>query len=138
MFVLNPAAAEVELEEAWVEGDDSARWRSTSGHGSGTGATASGSSLLEIAPERRLPRHTDSAEEAIVVITGTASVIVGDETDEVTEGGLALVPKDVPHEVRNAGPTPLRFLAVYASADVTTTYEQPVQPAGDRARASTA
>lgn len=136
MFVLNPAAAE--FSEAWIDGDDTARWRSTSAHGSGTGAEASGSSLLEVAPERRLPRHTDSAEETIVVLTGTAAITVGEETQEITEGGIALVPKDVPHEVRNAGPTPLRFAAVYADNEVTTTYEEPVQPAGDHQRTSTA
>ncbi len=47
---------------------------------------------------------------------------------------MALVPKDVPHEVRSAGDGPLRFLALYAEPDVTTTYEKPVQPGGERER----
>jgi quercetin dioxygenase-like cupin family protein len=119
-----------ELSDAWVEGDDSARWRSTTGH-TGHG---SGSSLLEVPAGCRLPRHTDSAEETIVVVSGTAAVTVGDEEGEVPAGGVALVPECVPHEVRNAGGEPLRFVALYASADVVTTYEQPVQPDGDRER----
>ena len=41
---------------------------------------------------------------------------------------------DVPHEVRNAGDSLLRFWAIYASTDVTTTYEEPVQPGGERER----
>ena len=36
----------------------------------------------------------------------------------------------MPHEVRNAGDEVLRFVAVYAGNDVTTTYEREVQPAG--------
>jgi oxalate decarboxylase/phosphoglucose isomerase-like protein (cupin superfamily) len=52
----------------------------------------------------------------------------------VGAGGSALVPECVPHEVRNAGDGPLRFVALYASSDVTTTYEQPVQPDGERER----
>jgi quercetin dioxygenase-like cupin family protein len=126
MFATGVKSAE--LSESWIEGEQGARWRSTAGHTGG----ASGSSLLEVDPGCRLPRHTDSAEELVVVVAGTAAVTVGDETSEVGAGGLALVPECVPHEVRNAGDEPLRFWAVYASNDVTTTYEREVQPAGSR------
>lgn len=117
-----------DLSESWLEGEEGARWRSTAGH---TGA-ASGSSLLEVDPGCRLPRHTDSAEEVVVVVAGTAAVTVEDETSAVGAGGIALVPECVPHEVRNSGDEVLRFVAVYASDDVTTTYEREVQPAGSR------
>jgi mannose-6-phosphate isomerase-like protein (cupin superfamily) len=126
--------ADAELAEAWIEGDEAARWRSASGHGPSTGAGSSGSSLLEVGPGCRLPRHTDSAEETIVVVAGKAAVTVGDESAEVTAGGLALVPECVPHEVRNGGEEPLRFVALYAGTDVTTTYEDEVQPGGERER----
>jgi len=121
------------LEEAWIDGEDGARWRSTAG----LAGAAMGSSLLEIAPGHRLPRHVDSAEETIVVVSGTAEVVVGDEAETLGAGAVALVPRDVPHEVRNAGDEPLRFAAVYASPDVTTTYEAAVQPAGERERQAT-
>jgi quercetin dioxygenase-like cupin family protein len=126
--VFATSLATSDLSESWHEGDDTARWRSTAGH---TGA-ASGSSLLEVDPGNRLPRHTDSAEELVVVVSGTASVTVAEETSEVPAGGVALVPECVPHEVRNAGDDVLRFVAVYAANDVTTTYEREVQPAGSR------
>src|SRR5918998_6642876 len=119
-----------ELSDAWIEGDETARWRS----GSGEIGDGSGSSLLEVPPGCRLPRHTDSAEETIVVVDGVAAVTVGDAKGEVPAGGVALVPECVPHEVRNAGDEPLRFVALYAADDVTTTYEAPVQPGGDRER----
>jgi quercetin dioxygenase-like cupin family protein len=125
---------DLDFADAWQEGDDTARWRSASGHSPSTGASASGSSLLEVAAGCRLPRHTDSAEETIVVTAGVAEVIVGDERAEVAAGGLALVPKDVPHEVRNAGDGTLRFVAIYAEPDVVTTYEREVQPDGSRER----
>lgn len=125
---------ELDFSDAWQEGHDTARWRSASGHSPSTGAAASGSSLLEVDPGCCLPRHTDSAEETIVVTDGVAEVIVGDERAEVPAGGLALVPKDVPHEVRNAGDATLRFAAVYAEPDVVTTYEREVQPDGSRER----
>jgi quercetin dioxygenase-like cupin family protein len=131
-FATTPSSGD--MSDAWIDGDDTARWRSTSGHGPDDGAVASGSSLLEVDAGRRLPRHTDSAEETIVVVSGAARVTVGDETVEVGAGGLALVPKDVPHEVANAGSETLRFAAVYAGTDVVTTYEREVQPDGSRER----
>jgi len=127
-----------DLSDAWLDGDPSARWRSGSVLGSGTGARAAGASLLEVDPGCRLPRHTDSAEEVIVVVEGEAEVSVGGELVRASAGDMALVPEQVPHEVRNGGEGLLRFAAVYAAADVVTTYEAPVQPAGERERAATA
>lgn len=124
------SAEPADLQDSWIEGDETARWRTTSGHR----GDASGSSLLEVDPGCRLPRHTDSAEETVVIVAGAAEVVVGDERAPVPAGGVALVPAGVPHEVRNAGEQVLRFAAVYAAADVVTTYEQPVQPAGERER----
>ena len=121
------------LEDAWIEGDETARWRSTSGHA----GTAMGSSLLEVDAGCRLPRHTDSAEESVVVLSGTAEIEVAGERETLTAGGVALVPEGAPHEVRNMGERPLRFAAIYASNDVTTTYEVDVQPDGGRERSST-
>ena len=132
MFTQSPQAAE--FSEAWIESDDRGRWRSAPGHGPDAGARASGSSILEVGPGCLLPRHTDSAEEVIVILAGVASVTVGDETSTAGEGAIALVPECVPHEVRNAGESLLRFWAIYAATEVTTTYEEPVQPGGERER----
>lgn len=126
--------SELDFQESWIDDDPSARWRTVTGHGPSVGAQASGSSLLEVDDGCRLPRHTDSAEETIVVTQGEAEVTVGEERSKVGSGGAALVPEDVPHEVRNAGTGTLRFVAVYASTDVVTTYEREVQPAGERER----
>ena len=132
MIVLVPAA--LEFSEAYVEGDASARWRSAYGHSPSTGARSSGSSVIEVAAGCRLPRHTDSAEETIVVLDGQAEVHVGDEHGELPAGGLAVVPEGMPHEVRNSGATTLRFVALYAGPDVVTRYDVEVQPDGTRER----
>jgi quercetin dioxygenase-like cupin family protein len=127
---LTASFARADLSDAWIEGDEDARWRSAAGES----GDSSGTSLLEVEPGCRLPRHTDSAEEVVVVVSGRASVSVGDDTATVPAGGVALVPRCVPHEVRNAGPDTLRFVAVYAGADVVTTYEREVAPDGSRER----
>jgi mannose-6-phosphate isomerase-like protein (cupin superfamily) len=132
VFALVPD--ELELSDSYIEGDETARWRSAPGHSPSTGARASGSSVIEVPAGCRLPRHTDSAEEIVVIVAGAAEVVVGDERRAVPAGGVALVPEDVPHEVRNPGREPLRFVAIYASPDVVTRYEDEVQPDGSRER----
>lgn len=132
------APDELDFSDAWVEGDETVRWRTAAALGPGTGAAGSGASVLEVEPGCRLERHTDSAEETIVVLEGRAEVQIDDEHSPVPAGGMALVPADAPHEVHNAGDGVLRFAAVYAEADVVTTYEHPVQPDGDRERSPVA
>lgn len=132
MLYIDPE--QLELADAWQDGDPTARWRSGPGHSPSNGAESSGSSLLEDDPGCRLPRHTDSAEETIVILYGTAEIEVGDERRVAAAGGLAVVPKCVPHEVHNIGREPLRFAAVYAEPDVVTSYERPVQPDGSADR----
>jgi quercetin dioxygenase-like cupin family protein len=119
---------------AWQSEDPTARWRSSPGHSPSTGAEHSGSSILEIDPGHQLPRRTDSAEETIVVLAGIAEVHVGEEHARLSPGSLAVVPKCVPHEVRNAGDDVLRFVAVYAEPDVVTRYERDVEPDGSNER----
>ena len=128
MFALSPTDAD--LSESWIDGDEEARWSSAAGHGPGVGAASSGSSLLRVEPGCRLPRHTDSAEETIVVTAGLAEVTVEDETERVPAGGLALVPAEARHEVRSVGDEPLCFVALYADANVVTRYEKEIQPSG--------
>ena len=125
---------DLDFDDAWLESDRAARWRSAAGHGRSNGARSSGSSVIEIEPGHRLPLHTDSAEETIVVLAGAADVLIGEDSDRIPAGGVALVPKDLPHEVRNAGTDVLRFAAVYAEPEVVTTYCERVQPGGSRKR----
>jgi len=68
------------------------------------------------------------------VLAGTAEVRIDDETGEVPAGGVALVPKDHPHEVRNAAQELLRIVAVYAEPDGVTSYRAVVQPDGSHDR----
>ena len=121
-----------DLEDQWVEGRPDLRWRSTLGTTPEDGARASSTSLMEVDAGCALPRHTDSAEEQVVVVSGVAEVEVDGEGGRVEPGAVALVPKDVPHQVRSVGDGPLRFVAVYADVDVVTRYEDEVQPSGER------
>lgn len=90
--------------------------------------------MIEIEPDSRLPRHTASAEEVVVVISGAALVAISGDEHRLAAGGIAVIPEGVPHEVHSVAEEPLRFAAIYAAADVTSTYEAEVQPGGSRTR----
>ena len=134
MFAVQPS----DFGEAWLEGDESARWRSAAALGPSTGAAGSGCSVLEVDSGCRLPWHTDSAEETIAVLGGTARVTAGEEAAEASAGGLVLVPAGVPHEVRSVGDETLRFVAFYAGTDVITRYRGRVEPDGGNERSPVA
>ncbi|HYF27002.1 MAG TPA: cupin domain-containing protein [Baekduia sp.] len=134
MGLIALTADDLDFADAWIDGQEDARWRSASGHAPEGDVRASGSSVIEVPEGCRLPRHTDSAEETVVVHQGVAEVEVAGERRQVTAGGLAVIPQDAPHEVRNAGEGPLRFVAVYAGPDVVTRYQDEVQPDGSRER----
>ncbi len=123
-----------DLAEQWVEGRPELRWRSTLGTTPDQGAKASSTSLLEVDPGCALPRHTDSAEETLIVLAGSARVAVDDEASECSAGDLVLIPAHAPHEVANAGTDVLRAVGVYASASVVTVFDYPVMPDGERER----
>lgn len=68
------------------------------------------------------------------MLAGMAEIDVGGERTVLPAGGLAVVPKCVPHEVHNGAQEQLRFAAVYAEPDVVTRYEHDVQPEGSPER----
>ena len=68
------------------------------------------------------------------MLEGQAEVVIDGTSERLPCGALALIPKEVPHEVRNPGASIMRFVAFYAEADVVSTYDQPVQPSGERER----
>ena len=56
---------------------------------------------------------------------------VGDERGVVTAGDLAVIPAMVPHAVRNIGEDTLKVVGFFSEPDVTSTFDEPVQPIGE-------
>ena len=97
---------------------------------SATGTASSATVLFELDPGAELPVHTDSAEELLIVVQGTAEARVGDEVGRLGRHGLAIVPPMAPHGLRNVGDDVLRVLGTFSASTVVSTFERPLQPGG--------
>jgi hypothetical protein len=70
---------ELELMEVWYEDDPTMRLKVNFPFFLGTGTRSTAVVYFEIEPGHRLATHTDSAEEILLVLEGTAEVSLGDE-----------------------------------------------------------
>lgn len=97
---------------------------------SATGTASSATVLFELDPGAELPVHTDSAEELLIVVQGTAEARIGDEIGRITKHEVALVPPMAPHGLRNIGNDVLRVFGTFSSSTVVSTFERPFEPGG--------
>lgn len=82
-------------------------------HGTQSSATV----YFELEPGDELGRHTDSAEELLLILDGEVEVSVGEEKGKASQGTIALVPKMVPHDLRNIGSKTARILGFFGGAN---------------------
>lgn len=128
---------DLDLEENWQERED-ARWRVSFPFtpafplATEVAATASTVVYFTLEPGEELGTHADSAEEVLFVVEGTVEASLDGETGELSAGDVTLVPAMAPHGVRNVGDGTARLLGVFPSPVVTSTFDEPVQPWGER------
>jgi quercetin dioxygenase-like cupin family protein len=123
---------DLELMEAWSESDGTRHARVNFPIFNLTGALASSVVYFEVDSGKHLGMHTDSAEEILYIVSGSAEAIVGDERAEVGPGSLALVPAMVSHDIVNNGDETVRVIGFFASATVVSVFEDPFAPVGRR------
>jgi quercetin dioxygenase-like cupin family protein len=123
---------ELELMEVWYEDDPTMRVKVNFPFFLGTGTKSTAVVYFEIEPGHRLGTHTDSAEEILLVLEGTAEVSLGEEQGRLSAGEMALVPAMEPHGLRNAGEDTVRVAGFFSSNVVVSTFDQPMMPFGQR------
>ena len=123
---------DLELMEVWYEDDPTMRLKVNFPFFLGTGTKSTAVVYFEIEPGHRLGTHTDSAEEILLVLEGTAEVSLGDEQGRLSAGEMALVPAMEPHGLRNAGEDTVRVAGFFSSNVVVSTFDQPMMPFGQR------
>jgi quercetin dioxygenase-like cupin family protein len=121
----------LDLFECWLGSDpDHTRVRVNFPLNRAAGTQGGAVVYFEVRPGERLGRHTDSPEEILYIVQGTAEAEVGDERGIVRAGELALIPAMVPHGLRNIGDETVKVVGFFSEPDVTSSFEEPVQPMG--------
>ena len=123
--------ADRDLAEITSETDETRQMRVDFPISSTAGAASSAVVYFELEPGEHTGMHTDSAEEIVLVLSGRAEAIVGDERGELSAGGLGLVPALVPHDVR-IGDETVRVVGFFSSATVVSVFDDALMPAGTR------
>ena len=75
--------------------------------------------VLTIAPESEISLHIHPThEEAMYIIEGPMSFVLGDERGEVDTGDMLLAPARVPHSLRNPSSEPKSLLFIFPTTNV--------------------
>ena len=120
---------DLELNEGWVDSDaERYRARFTFPINAATGAEDSAVVYFELEPGKSLATHTDSAEEILYIVSGTAIAHVGDESARVNAGDLAVVPALAPHGLDNDGDETVRVVGFFSEAEIESVFGEPMQP----------
>lgn len=81
------------------------------------GSKKSAAVYFELQPGDHLGRHTDSAEESLLILAGEVEVSVGEEKGKLAKGEIAVVPVMVPHDLRNIGKETAKVLGFFGGAN---------------------
>lgn len=128
----------LECGEAWIDGDETARWRTNRlfdpgfPFSTGTVTDSLAGVYVEVDPGDACETHTHDVEEVVLVHRGTLEFSVGDDVATRTAGATSVVPPEVPHGFRNVGDGPAGVLGFMPTHEATTTFERVVEPIGAR------
>jgi quercetin dioxygenase-like cupin family protein len=65
-----------------------------------------------IQPGGGMPNHTNVVEHEQFVLSGQATIGIGDEVIKVKKGDVVFIPAEIPHWYKNAGEEPFEFLCM--------------------------
>ncbi len=69
-----------------------------------------------VAPGAGTPPHRHDCEEAVVVLHGSGTVMVGGKSEPFAAPCTLVLPADVPHQIVNSGSEPLHIIGIFAAS----------------------
>ena len=123
----------LDLLEGWYENDPHMRVKVNFPFSKAAGNASSAVVYFEIEPGHYLGTHTDSAEEIVLILSGTVEASLGDEPGTLTAGESVLIPAMIPHGIHNVGKEKACCVGFFASATLVSTFDQVMMPFGIRA-----
>jgi mannose-6-phosphate isomerase-like protein (cupin superfamily) len=81
-------------------------------------------SWVEVKPGGQQAYHSHDPEQVYVLVCGSGTMHVGDESDSVERGNIVYIPSNTDHYVHNTGGEPLTYVSAGTPAmDVRPFYE---------------
>jgi quercetin dioxygenase-like cupin family protein len=71
--------------------------------------------IVNAKPGQGPPLHTHPYVEVAFTLEGRATITIGNETREVSAGGIVVIPPETPHRFVNSGDGILRQIDIHAS-----------------------
>jgi quercetin dioxygenase-like cupin family protein len=130
--VTPPNVHDLQLTEIWSNDDPTQRTRFAFPVSVVMGAQSTSVVYFELEPGNRIGRHTDSAEEVLLILEGRGEATVGDVAVPLETGAFAVVPALSPHDLVNQGDSPLRVLGFFSSSTIVSVFDHAWQPFGVR------
>ncbi len=116
--------------EVWNDYDPSMRFIVIFPVGVEHGVTASSVAYYVFEPGRHSGLHHDNAEEIAFVAEGEGEVFTLGTTTKLVAGTFVVFPAGADHDIYAQGGVPLRLLSFFPTAEILSTFQQPVYPVG--------
>ena len=94
----------------------------------GNGADASCVIYFAVPPGKRLGRHTDTAEETQLFLSGTGDLLLDDGAKPVKAGDVIVLTEGTMHDIHNSGDEDLRVIGFFAAPQVEQHWTDEVWP----------
>jgi quercetin dioxygenase-like cupin family protein len=124
-----PNIGELELAPFSVGDDPTAQGRIAIPVSAETGSAGS-VAVLEVDPGNKIPLHTHSADETLVVLQGSGEATAGDLRGPVSVGSIIVAPAFTPHGFDNTGSETLRLVGFFPAGVLISYFDSPVAPFG--------
>jgi quercetin dioxygenase-like cupin family protein len=118
------------LAEGWCDTNPEMRSQTAFPFFAGMGTKSSAAVYIVLDSGKAIGRHTDSAEETVLVLEGVVEVMINGERAQLGVGEMAVVPAMEPHNLRNIGTGTARLVGFFGSANNRATFEEVYQPEG--------
>jgi quercetin dioxygenase-like cupin family protein len=118
----------LDLIEAWSKADPNERVRFTFAINGETGPQQCSVAYAELEPGSAIPRHSDSANELILVVEGTVESEIGGRIGTYGPGTLLEIPPHVKHRTENSGNSTARLVLYFDSPANEVTFDDPLMP----------
>lgn len=113
----------LELTEFTAKNDRSQHCRASFPLIGAMGSKATSMVYFELDEGNNLGRHTDSAEEVLMILEGTVEVTVGHEKGTLSKGEFAVVPTMEPHDLKNIGKGVARVAGIFGANNIVATFD---------------